>query len=72
MMTKDFKPAMNNPAPLVPKPCPKCGAAAEVGRSGSHRFWVQCSGYLGYGNCTAIGPQTDNKKEAILKWNAMK
>lgn len=52
-----------------PKPCPKCGAPAQLVKAGSRRFWVQCSLYAGQGNCSAIGPQADNKKEAIANWN---
>ncbi|AXK38866.1 Lar family restriction alleviation protein [Crenobacter cavernae] len=61
---------MTESAPLAPKPCHKCGSAAEVIKSGSRRFWVQCSRYADQGNCNAIGPQTDNRKEAIFRWNA--
>ncbi|MTD33142.1 Lar family restriction alleviation protein [Paludibacterium denitrificans] len=50
------------------KPCPKCGARAELIKAGSRRFWVQCTQY-GNGNCNAIGAQADNKKEALLNWN---
>ncbi|HJV07876.1 MAG TPA: Lar family restriction alleviation protein [Chromobacteriaceae bacterium] len=51
------------------KPCPKCGARAELIKAGSRRFWVQCTQYAGNGNCNTIGAQADNKKEALLNWN---
>ncbi|WP_017507715.1 Lar family restriction alleviation protein [Vogesella mureinivorans] len=51
------------------KPCNKCGAPAEVVKAGSRRFWVQCTRYAGQGTCSAIGPQADNKKDAIAGWN---
>ncbi|PTU67336.1 hypothetical protein DB032_21610 [Chromobacterium sp. Panama] len=52
------------------RPCPKCGAPALLVKAGSRRFWVQCSRYPDNGNCSAIGAQTDNKKEAVANWNA--
>lgn len=52
------------------KPCNKCGAPAQLIKAGSRRFWVQCSRYAGNGNCSAIGAQADNKKEAIHNWNS--
>ncbi|WP_027405409.1 Lar family restriction alleviation protein [Aquaspirillum serpens] len=57
------------PDPTVPKPCQKCGSPAEVVKAGSRRFWVQCSRYPKQGNCSTIGAQADNRKEAILLWN---
>lgn len=54
----------------VIKPCNKCGSRAELVKAGSHRFWVQCMEYIGQGNCTGIGAQADNKKEAIHNWNS--
>ena len=54
----------------VLKPCSKCGSRAELVKAGSSRFWVQCVNYAGQGNCTGIGTQADNKKEAIYNWNS--
>jgi len=59
------------PAPTALKPCKKCGAPGEHGRSGSSRFWVQCSKFGRNGNCNQIGQQGSSKKEAIALWNAM-
>ncbi|MGL6070416.1 Lar family restriction alleviation protein, partial [Craterilacuibacter sp.] len=50
--------------------CSKCGSRAELVKAGSSRFWVQCVNYAGQGNCTVIGAQADNKKEAIYNWNS--
>lgn len=56
--------------PLQPKPCVRCGSPGELVKTGSRRYWVQCSRFSNYGSCQAIGPQADNKKQAILNWNA--
>ena len=56
----------------TPKPCPKCGAVAEQHKAGSNRFWVQCSKLGKNGNCSGIGQQGINKKEAIDNWNKLK
>ncbi|SCK13288.1 Lar family restriction alleviation protein [Vogesella sp. LIG4] len=56
----------------TPQPCFKCGSPAELVKAGSRRFWVQCTRYAGQGNCSAIGPQADNKKEAIAGWNKLR
>ncbi|CUA83223.1 MULTISPECIES: Lar family restriction alleviation protein [Gulbenkiania] len=61
---------MTDTPTLQPKPCNKCGAPAQVVKTGSRRFWVQCSRYPDQGTCVTIGPQTDNRKDAILRWNA--
>ena len=60
---------MADAAPLTPHACPKCGKPAELVKAGSRRFWVQCSRYPKQGTCSTLGPQADNKKEAILLWN---
>jgi ssDNA-binding Zn-finger/Zn-ribbon topoisomerase 1 len=62
--------AAKGAAPLEPKPCPKCGEPALVVKSGSRRFWVQCSHYPDNGNCSAIGAMADNRKQAIMNWNS--
>ncbi|WP_084090325.1 Lar family restriction alleviation protein [Andreprevotia lacus] len=59
------------PAPTPMKPCKKCGAPGEHGRSGSKRFWVQCGKFGRNGNCNQISQQADSKKEALALWNAM-
>ncbi|WP_297576437.1 Lar family restriction alleviation protein [uncultured Deefgea sp.] len=56
----------------TPKPCPKCGAIAEQHKAGSNRFWVQCSKLGKNGNCSGIGQQGSNKKEAIANWNSLR
>jgi ssDNA-binding Zn-finger/Zn-ribbon topoisomerase 1 len=61
---------MSDPTPNALKPCQRCGAPAELVKSGSRRYWVQCSHYPPNGNCNAIGAQADNRKEAIHNWNA--
>jgi hypothetical protein len=58
-------------APLKPKPCAKCGSAGELMKAGSNRFWVQCAKYGRNGNCNVIGAQTETKKQAIERWNAV-
>ncbi|WP_410497610.1 Lar family restriction alleviation protein [Chitinibacter sp. S2-10] len=57
---------------LKAQPCPKCGAPAEPQKAGSNRFWVQCSKFGRQGNCSAIGQQGSNKKEAIIEWNKLR
>ncbi|GAA5786369.1 hypothetical protein GCM10007860_04850 [Chitiniphilus shinanonensis] len=56
-------------APLLPKPCSKCGSPGEVTKSGSNRYWVQCAKFGRNGNCNAIGQQAASRKEAIRNWN---
>ncbi|QLG88275.1 Lar family restriction alleviation protein [Chitinibacter bivalviorum] len=64
---------MSDQAPAIqPQACPKCGAPAEQHKAGSNRFWVQCSKLGRQGNCSAIGQQGTNKKEAIAAWNKLK
>ena len=36
------------------KPCPRCGQPAELVKTGSRRFWVQCSRYPAKGTCSTI------------------
>ncbi|UXY14389.1 Lar family restriction alleviation protein [Chitiniphilus purpureus] len=55
---------------LAPQPCAKCGAPAEVIKSGSNRYWVQCAKFGRNGNCSAIGLQANSRKEAIRNWNS--
>ena len=43
-------------------PCPFCGIEPQVCRALS-RWYVGCV------DCTAMGPTTDSKEQAIAKWN---
>ncbi|WP_374352552.1 hypothetical protein [Chitinimonas sp.] len=58
-------------SPSQPKPCKKCGSPGLPQKAGSRRFWVQCARFGRDGNCNMIGDQADNKKDALLRWNAI-
>ncbi|MBB5019297.1 endogenous inhibitor of DNA gyrase (YacG/DUF329 family) [Chitinivorax tropicus] len=58
--------------PSTVNPCPRCGQPGEMKKSGSNRFWVQCSKFGKDGNCKAIATICPNKAEAVAAWNKMR